>query len=187
MVKIYINNINLKDMEDKLDSFNKYPTKKSVYTKIYSTHEDGIYIIENKNIYLLEPNLNDHIKEIKYGKLDLVLDFTPEIKIKIISQLPVNYILSKITRIIYKIDNLYLIIDGIYEKNSLNKKHFKKKNLIDDFTKVFVPIDFYLEYNEPLIYNKECIKNENKNENKDFDINNRFFREALNVFLSHLI
>ena len=105
-----------------------------------------------------------------------MIDYTKEIKIPILSQLPVNYIYSNLTRNVYQINNIKLIIDGIYEKQNVNNNDFKKKNLLDDFTKIFIPIDYYLEYNE-----------KNIDSNKSLDFNNHFLQEELNVFLLHLI
>jgi hypothetical protein len=172
MVKIYIKNISLQTISDHIDSFKKYYKKKHTFLKLYSEKE--YYIIENNNIYYIEPILEDNIEDINYGNLKLLIDYNNEIKIPILSQLPVNYIYTSVTRYEYKFNNITLIIDGIYEKKQSNID-FKKKNLLDDFTEIFIPIDFFLEYNEKNI------------EIKHLDFTNKFLQEELNVFLLHLI
>lgn len=175
MVKIYIKNIPLQTISDHIGSFQKYFKLKKNIIKLYS-HENNIYTIEKNNIYYIEPPMDEKIEEINYGKLNLLIEYTKEIKIPIFSQLPVNYIYSCITRNEYQINNIKLIIDGIYEKKNINNIDYKKKNLLDDFTKIFIPIDYYLEYNE-----------KNIDLNKSLDFNNPFLQEELNVFLLHLI
>ena len=143
MVKIYIKNITLKALEDKIELFSKYSLKEYNITTLYSQEEDGIYIMENNSIFAIEPLFEDFTKEIKFGNLDLLLDYSKLIKIKVLSQLPVHYILSKITRREYTMDNIKIIIDGIWEKTKIT--NYKKKNLLEEYTKKFIPIDFYLE------------------------------------------
>jgi hypothetical protein len=175
MVKIYIKNINLQTITDHIESFQKYFKFKKNIIKLYS-QENSVYIIEKNNIYYLEPSMDANIEEINYGNLNLLVDYSNEIKIPILSQLPVNYIYSNITRNEYQINNIKLIIDGIYEKKNINNNDYKKKNLLDNFTKIFIPIDYYLEYNE-----------KNIDITKSLDFNNPFLQQELNVFLLHLI
>ena len=178
MVKIYIKNIkNIKN----IDSLKKYLKKTSTFIKLYSL--DGIYHIENNQIYYHESILEENIKNISYNEFDLLFDYTDECKIRVISQLPVNYIISHLIRYEYQYNNMKLIINGINENNP---NIYKKKNLLDVTPSIFIPIDYYFEYNDKFIQNKECIKNSNFKE-KEIDIKNTFFQEELNVFLSKFI
>lgn len=174
MVKIYIKNINIDTINDHMDAFKKNFKSKHSFLKLYSEEEYGIYIIENDNVYFMEPIFEDHIEEINYGKFNFLIDYSNDIKVPVISQIPLNYIYSSITRYEYKFNNLKLIIDGIYDKKKTNI-NYKKKTLLDDFTKVFIPVDFYLEYTEKGINSKHL------------DLNNPFFKEELNGLLMHLI
>jgi hypothetical protein len=178
MVKIYIKNISLQTIANRIECFQKYFKLKKNIIKLYSyENENNIYIIEQNNMYYLEPSMDEKIDEINYGKLNLLIDYSNEIKIPILSQLPVNYIYSSITRNIYQMNNLKLIIDGIYEnKNTINNNNNYKKKMLDDLTKIFIPIDYYLEYNEKYL-----------DSNNTLDFNNSFLQEELNVFLLHLI
>jgi hypothetical protein len=171
MVNIYIKNIQLKSIVDNIESFNKYPNKFFTFYRLYSPN--GIYeITKDKKVYLLEPSFTEDIQTIKYGNLELLFNNKKDILIPVLSQLPVNYIISNITQYEYKINSLKLIVQGIFEKPV--NANYKKKNIFDNDTKIFVPIDFYFEYNNEL----------NHKFNNSID---KFLQDDLNVFLSHLI
>jgi hypothetical protein len=88
--------------------------------------------------------------------------------IPVTSQLPVNYILTKMTIYEYQIDkksNLKMFVECLNEPVSQNV-FFSQNKQIDTNT---IPINFYFIYNE-----------------KKIDLSDRFLKEEFNVFLSHL-
>jgi hypothetical protein len=133
-MKIYITNILLSS----IDTFLKNntitnPIKVSKY-ELFS-EEFGTHIIEEEQtIYRIEPTLNLDIHLTKnYKGYDLLFDKTNYIHIPVISQLPTNYTLTKLTcfeYIINKKSKLKFVVECISETNTL-------------FEKIFVPINFY--------------------------------------------
>ncbi len=162
MVKLYIH---YKPENMIIDSIQKYFTKS--YNKIELDSLDfGKQIIESNTIYRIEPNfdMNYEIKEKYYKNYDLIIDYTNYNKIKVLSQLPVNYIYTKLIVFEYKINeksNLKLYIECIKDTDNLNKDILNNS--------VMKPIHFYFEYNEKKIFNENNIN------------------EEINEFLSHLI
>ena len=89
-----------------------------------------------------------------------------------VSQLPVEYIYNKRVCLEYKRPLITLIIYGVYENVKKEEQPFLKKS-IQDYKGiseiVFCPIDFYFE----------C-------DNKNFNLENLFFQQEFNMFLSML-
>ena len=153
MAKIYLKNISLTTINSNLSSFSKFCKNQYTYTKLYSKEDGTIFIINDKNmIYFLElednSNKDKNIENIKYGNIDLLIDYNLEKRIPLLSQLPVEYSIKTITTCEYYFNKIKLVVDGVYEKKTVNINNceFKKKNLLDDIVKTFVPIGFYLEY-----------------------------------------
>ena len=161
MVKLYIH---YKPENITLHRIEKYFIKSYNKMELEST-DFGKHIIESNSIYRIEPNFNMkyEIKEKYYKNYDLLIDYSQYNKIKTLSQLPVNYILTKLTIYEYKINensNMKLIIECIKEINLDNKNNVNYE---------MKPYNFYFDYNENKLVNDENIN------------------EEINVFLSHLI
>jgi hypothetical protein len=151
----------LKDKLTILDE--KFEKKEELKYEIYSK-EFGIIIMDGKKIYRYEPVFDTNYELMKeYHGYNLLLDTTTYCKDNLVSQLPVNYILTPLTSFEYKQNSkskLKMIVSCITETH--------------EFSKELIPIDFYFFYNM-----------EKLEEIHDL-LNNKFFQEEFNVFLSHL-
>ena len=169
-MKIYITTIFPSSLKNKLTNMNKYLVNSLTKYELVS-EEHGIHIIENDTIYRMEPNFNPDTKLIKNFiniNTELLIDSTDYKMIPVTSQLPVNYILTKMTIYEYQIDkksNLKMIVECLNEPVSQNV-FFSQNKQMDTTT---IPINFYFIYNE-----------------KKIDLSDRFLKEEFNVFLSHL-
>jgi hypothetical protein len=169
-MKIYITNIppstiKLTNIEKHL--INKEGTKK--YEIV--SEEFGTHIIEQKqnkiNIYRIEPTLNMDLHLINdFNGYNLLVDKTKYVHIPVVSQLPVDYVITKITAFEYAINKqlnskissgLKLIVDCLTEIDTATLEKEK------------IPINFYFSYDE-------------KN-SLDIDEN---LLEEINMFLSDL-
>jgi hypothetical protein len=144
------------------------------------TSEDfGVHYIEkggnrtnDDHIYRIEPNFEPKFQLIKnFGenKDDLLLDSTKYIVCPVVSQLPVNYILTKFTIMEYQSSiksNLKLVIECLNEPVVIGAYFSPDKRMGEEL----VPVNFYFEYND----------------STKLDLNDRFFQEEINMFLSHL-
>ena len=168
MVKIYIQNINTSTIKNKLELFKKYLTKEEEQIHLFSK-EYGHYKISNE-IFLLEPSYHESYDEVNYQGHSLFIDKNKKEKIKVVSQLPTEYIYNKRTYLEYKRSILTLIICGVYG-NAKQEHNFLKKvpNVDLNLLTEFCPIDFYFECDE-----------------KNFNMDNVFFQEEFNMFLSML-
>jgi hypothetical protein len=186
MVKIYIKDINYKNIIKNEIPLRKYLKNEYFITKL-QTQEDNYWIDNNNNIYFYESLLNKELPIIHYNNINLIIEYSKDFKINVFSQLPVNYKILNLKRFIYQYNNMKLIIEGVYEKD-LNI-NFKKKTLLDIPDLIFNPTNVFLEYTEHFIENKECLKKSFKKsfEKNDFDISNPFIQDQLNVFLFFLI
>ena len=141
-MRIYITNILISSIDtflknNAVNAANAANAVNAVNVSKYElfSEEFGLHIIENgQQIYRVEPNFNLdlHLTK-KYKGHDLLFDKTNYIHIPVISQLPVNYILTKLSCFEYIINTkskLKFVIECISETNSL-------------FEKIFVPINFY--------------------------------------------
>lgn len=159
-MKIYLTNILPSSLMNKLTKLTNTfgnPIEKIKYS-IYS-EECGIYEIKDKNVFRIEPTFSPDYEIIKnFNKNNLLVDKTKYTLIPIISQLPVKYIISKYYEYEFKLT----------QKSNLSLviRCFQETH---NYEKVMIPFDFYFIY---------------KDEN--LDLNNVFFKEDFNVFLSQL-
>jgi hypothetical protein len=131
-MRIYITNILLSSIKHFLN--NATATANTVSKCEIFSEEYGLHIIEANKIYRIDPtfDLDFHLMK-KYKGYDLLFDKTNYIHIPVISQFPVNYVLTKLTcfeYIINKKSKLKFVVECISETNTL-------------FEKQFVPVNFY--------------------------------------------
>ena len=124
------------------------------------SEEDGIFFIDGKNIVRLEPSYKtDYIFDIKFNEQPIVIDNTKYTYINILSQLPINYILSKVIQLEYTLysnqKDMKLIIQCIEDNTNAGDK--------------LIPINFFINHEE-----------------EQLDLSNCFVIEKINMFLSHL-
>jgi len=169
-MKIYITDIFPSTLKNKLTNIREYLSNTISRYEIVS-EEYGIHIIEGDTIYRIEPNFKPDMQIIKDAlKNELLIDNTDYKMIPVVSQLPYNYILTKITIHEYQVckkSKLKLIIECLNEPVHTNV-FFSKKNQGNIDTTV-IPINFYFVYNDIKI-----------------DLTDHFLKEEFNVFLSHL-
>jgi hypothetical protein len=135
-IKIYVTNIPPSTLN--LLKLEKFLLSKDGYKKYELVSEEfGTHIIEKEKMYRIEPNLNMELHLINNHKNDklypLLIDKTEYVHIPVISQFPVDYILTKMICFEYKINKksgLKLIIDCLEETNKLLEKEL-------------IPINFY--------------------------------------------
>lgn len=176
-MKLYVTNIPPSAIKNYQDNLASYLINKREIYEIYS-EDYGLHIIDpmNKNhAYKVEAQFETDyhlIKSYQYkynndsSLCDLLFDLTVYQNVPVVSQLPVKYILTKIQRFSYKLNkksNWTLVIDSIRETNP------------QTMDKELIPINYYFEKN-----------NNNKKEFKE-TIDELFFQDEINMFLSHLI
>ena len=159
-IKIYLhkvspNQINIENLYKQFQLQNI--SRKSEFHSL----EFGLHIVENDEIYRMEPSFSEHYKLIKdYNGFDLILDENIYTNIPVLSQLPHEYIITNKFVLEFKQgtkSNISWKVECIQEKC---KETFNEK---------MIPVDFYFV----------CKKD-------NFDIHNSFFQNELNVFLSAL-
>ncbi len=164
-MKIYLCNIVPSILSSKLEVFKNI---NNICYKEYDKYEllsktEGLFIIENNNIMRHVPSFETKYRMIKsYLSNDLLVDQTKQKFTQVISQLPVNYILTKLTVLEYKLNvksELTFVIECLCETNM--------------GISLLVPINFYFIYNDTNIISLDDL------------LNNTFFKEEFNVFLSH--
>ena len=174
-MKIYITTIFPSSIKNKLTNFKDLELKTS--HKYEMTSEDfGVHYIEkSKNgdhIYRIEPSFEPKFQLIKnFGETqdDLLLDSTKYIVCPVVSQLPVNYILTKLTILEYQSgrkSKLKLVVECLNEPVVIGAYFSPDKHMGEEM----VPINFYFEYDDTA----------------KLELNDRFFQEEINMFLSHL-
>lgn len=158
-IKIYVPNVlpSKIDMNSFCENF-RYSTK----TKLeLSSLDFGIHIVEKDDIYRIEPSFKEHYNVIKnYNGIDLLIDENKEIRVPVVSQLPSEFII--VNKIIYEFKqsfkpNVFFIIECVQQKCKVT---------LDE---IMVPVDFYFSCNK-----------------SNFDIDNIFFQDEINKFLSML-
>jgi hypothetical protein len=167
-MKIYITDILPSSLKNKLTNLEEYLA--TTLTRHELVSEDyGIHIIENDSIYRIEPNFKPDIQLCKnFLNNELLIDNTDYKMIPVVSQLPVNYILTKMTIYEYQIvkkSKLKLIVECLNEPIANCSFFSQNKHLGTNI----IPFNFYFVYNEPKL-----------------DISDRFVKDEFNVFLSHL-
>lgn len=169
-MKIYITDIFPSSLKNKLTNIREYLSNTISRYEMVS-EEYGIHIIEGDTIYRIEPNFKPDMQLIKtFFSNELLIDNTNYKMIPVVSQLPYNYILTKITIHEYQVckkSKLKLIIECLNEPVQTNV-FFSKKNQ-ENLDTTAIPINFYFLYNDAKI-----------------DLTDHFLKEEFNVFLSHL-
>ena len=179
-MKIYISNIFPASIKNKLTKLKDLQTNS--FDKFEMVSEDyGIHYIEkekekgksnNEKIYRCEPNFEPKIQLIKnFGPTnsDLLIDQTKYVYCPVVSQLPVNYILTKLTILEYQTSKkakLKLVIECLKEPVIIGCYFSPDKHMGEEL----VPINFYFVYDELT----------------NLDLSDQFFQEEFNMFLSHL-
>ena len=162
-MKIYVTNIPPSSI--KLDKLDKYLFNKDGYKKYeLVSKEFGTHIIEIRKqnettMYRIEPTLNMDLHLINMSNASLLVDKTKYVHIPIVSQLPVDYILTKMTCFEFKIGSKIKMVMECLVENS---------NILSD--KEFMPINYYFYYFD-------------KQNNLDIDDN---LLEEINMFLLEL-
>ena len=179
-MKIYITTIFPSSIKNKLTNFKDINLESKTFHKYEMTSEDfGVHYIEKSangkngdHIYRIEPSFEHKFQLIKnFGEqqVDLLLDSTKYIVCPVVSQLPVNYILTKLTILEYQTSRkskLKLVIECLNEPVVIGAYFSPDKHMGEEM----VPINFYFEYDD----------------SAKLDLNDRFFQEEINMFLSHL-
>jgi hypothetical protein len=166
-MKIYVTNIPPSSI--KLDKLDKYILNKDGYKKYeLVSKEFGTHIIEahkqnEPNMYRIEPTLNMDLHLINTHNASLLVDKTKYVHIPVVSQMPVDYILTKMTCFEYAIKNrtgskIKMIVECFIENS----------NILSD--KKIIPINYYFHFLD-------------KKNNLDIDDN---LLEEINMFLSEL-
>ena len=136
-MKIYVTNVLPSAI--KLASIDKYLLNKEGLKKYELSSEDfGTHIIDYsinnvEKMYRIEPTLNMDLHLIKYKGFSLLVDITNYVQIPVVSQFPVNYVLTKMICFEYCINKksgLKLVVECLKESNPL-------------FDKEIIPINFY--------------------------------------------
>ena len=156
-MRIYIVNLILQNkIQYWIDEFG-VPDEKFKYE--LCSKEFGIHVIDNDKIFHTESTFETEYELIKnYNNFDLLVDHTIYNQIESKSQLPVNYICTPFYELKFK----------LHKKSDLSLiiECIEETN---NFEKKILPINFYFDY-----------------EDKKLDLNNHFFKEDFNRFLSHL-
>jgi hypothetical protein len=171
-MKIYITNIFPSSLKNKLTNLKDLQTNTFHRFEIAS-EEFGLHFIEkNEQVYRCEPNFEPKFQLIKnFGPMnsDLLIDKTKYVYCPVISQLPVDYILTKMTVFEYQTSKkakLKLVVECLNEPVVIGSYFSPGKHMGEEF----IPINFYFVYDELT----------------NLDLNDRFFQEDFNMFLSHL-
>lgn len=163
-MNIHIVNVLPVKLQDKLTILTDKFIKSEKLKYEISSKDFGIIIVDEKQMYRHEPVFETNYELIQnYNGYNLLVDTTKQSKIPIVSQLPVNYVLTPLTTFEYRQNDkskFKLIVDCIIETNVLHKE--------------LIPVNFYFSYDI------------DKSENLHDLLNNKFFQEEFNVFLSHL-
>ena len=116
MIKCYVSNIPIHRVEKKINELSTY-LHNTIKQTIFYSKENGMFIEENGVVHYIEPTLNETYEHITYLSHIFIVQRHQLTKVKVMSQLPLEYILQKNTIFEYKINDkskLKLIIHGIY-------------------------------------------------------------------------
>jgi len=147
--KIYINNYNPSAIKDKINLLSENIKLEKNIIEIISP--DGIFNVENNNIYKLKP-IDFEIKTDKLNNFTLLFDESYYVKEEVLSQIPYDHIISNKSIIHYTTTGtktktfVELVVEGIYESNFFTAT--SRNNSIDKLS-CFRPINFYFLINEP--------------------------------------
>ena len=166
-MKIYVTNIPPSSI--KLDKLDKYIFNKDGYKKYeLVSKEFGTHVIEFRkqnepNMYRIEPTLNMDLHLINIPNASLLVDKTKYVHIPVVSQMPIDYVLTKMTCFEYSIKNkpgskIKMVVECLVENS----------DILSD--KEIMPINYYFHFLD-------------KKNNLDIDDN---LLEEINMFLSEL-
>lgn len=175
-MKIYLNAYKPQDLVPKFKHLDNYFNKATNHIEIISP-SSGIYKIENKNItrkVVVDKPIETFSKFYKNSVLFVDKSYYKEETV--LSQIPFDHTFTNVTCFYYNLHNeengkkkpprIQLVVEGFYKENQIqlhtNSNQFNNKYF------QFMPTDFYFLVNH------------------DFDMENQFSKEELNVFLSHL-
>jgi hypothetical protein len=162
-MKMYVTNIPPSSI--KFDRLDKYLLNKDGYKKYeLVSKEFGTHVIEfgkqnEPNMYRIEPTLNMDLHLINMPNYSLLVDKTKYVHIPVVSQLPVDYLLTKMTCFEFKIGSKIKMVVECLVENS---------NILSD--KEIIPINYYFHFFD-------------KKNNLDIDDN---LLEEINMFLLEL-
>jgi hypothetical protein len=171
LMKIYVTNIPPSTI--KLLRLDKFCLNKDGYKKYeLASEEFGIHVIDySKNnlesIYRIEPTLNMDLELIhNFNGSSLLVDKTKYVHIPVISQLPVDYILTKMTCFEYiigsnKKNGLKLVVECLEETNEMLDKEM-------------IPVNFYF------------VNSSSNSSSNSLDLVDNTLLEEINVFLLEL-
>jgi hypothetical protein len=162
-MKIYIINILPQSLKNKIKNMmESFECNEKIKYELNSK-DFGLHILEDDKIYNIESTYKTDYEMVKgYNNFDLLIDKTTKIpNIPVISQLPVDYIITK-----YHVLEFFLL-----NNNSNISLILECLEEIENFEKILVPVNFYFNY---------------KKEIKNFDLKDSFFQQDFNVFLSML-
>lgn len=141
-MKIYINNLNLILINDIQKLLDEYLVKTEQYIEVYTN--EGIYQIDNENIFVLIPN-DGEVKILNevYKDFTLIADYSYFEKKRINSLIGDKLCHRKIVKNIYKLEkvtNISLVIEKIeLEKSKLiNYDIYFEFNGIFDIKEIFI-------------------------------------------------
>jgi len=165
LMKIYVTNIPPSTI--KLAAIDKYLVSKDGYKKYELVSEEfGTHVIEKEKMYRIEPTLNMDLHLINnFNGYSLLVDKTKYVHIPVLSQFPVDYILTKMTCFEYVINankknGIKLVIECLEESNELLDKEM-------------IPVNFYF-------------LNSSSNSSNSLNLVDDNLLEEINVFLLEL-
>lgn len=153
-MRIYINNLNLDILNDIANKFKEYLINSETNAELYTS--EGIYRIEDKNIYSLDTEDRDiKIYDKYYKEISLITD-------------PSIFHKNLVTSVHGESHLFFLIKRNIYKLNKNSNISLIIKYSSDNNETIPLPNDIYFE------------------SNKDIDVNEYFIKNELSEFLSIL-
>jgi hypothetical protein len=140
MSKIYIKNYDIKSIQNKYLHLQPHYNKNKITNYLYSP--EGIYTITPTKIIKNIPLDKDPIS-ISENNIHFLIDNSSFKQTEIYSQIPYEHTYQEITCLYYCIESsscLYLVLEGYYRKDPLNKSNETNMNN-------FIILDFY--FNTP--------------------------------------
>lgn len=138
-MKIYIENLPPSKLSKIETQLHKYMKKEKPYTQLFS--KDGIYIIEPKQVWICNDVSYHNVQKVKYKNVTLLIDKSEYNNSKVISQLPVDYIVLKMVKTEYFSNNkspISLIIEKSDCENIPPQIYFTTNEKIDVLDNFFV-------------------------------------------------
>ena len=138
-MKIYIENLPPSKLSKIETQLHKYMKKEQSYSQLFSN--DGIYIIEPKQVWICNDVSYHNVEKVKYKNVTLLIDKSEYNNSKVISQLPVDYIVLKMVKTEYFSNNkspISLIIEKSDCENIPPQIYFTTNEKIDVLDNFFV-------------------------------------------------